>query len=143
MKPEKAFAEIMSFIFNARTSDNQHIKACVGAIGIRSDGAKIRSYNGSIRNTFSNSNNSSKSFIKSSKYHAEGRLLKKMDAGGVIFVARARKDNHHFVDSRPCELCQPYILAYKIAKVYYTISNNSYGIWFPKENVDRIITIRG
>mgnify|MGYP003536868481 CR=1 FL=1 len=88
MKPLEAFLEIDKFIFKSRASEDVHIKSAIGALGIRTDGAIIRSVNGSIRNSYAQSNaTQSTSAAKSSIYHAEGRLLRKIDSGAVIYVA--------------------------------------------------------
>lgn len=140
MKPKEAFRLIDKFIFSARCSEDVHIKSVIGATGIRSDGAIIRAINGSIRNSYGSSNsNGNKPPTKSSKYHAEGRLLNKMDSGGTIFVARRRRDNEEYGMARPCVLCQPRISSFRINKVYYTINNECYGIWTPSSDTDKII----
>lgn len=140
MRAKAAFDQIDKFIFSARCSEDIHIKSFIGALGIRKDGAIIRAINGSIRNSYGTSNSSSgKEPVKSAKYHAEGRLLNKIDSGGIIYVARRRRDNGERAMARPCIRCQPLIRNFRVDKVFYSIDENYYGIWIPATNTDKII----
>lgn len=109
----------------------------LGCIGIRKDGAVVSSRNGSIHNMFSNDIVDVKS-ERSCEYHAEGRALRKMDRGGILYVSRVSRKNKAFAMARPCPLCQARIRAKKIEKVYYSISNNQYGIYYPQRDYDKI-----
>lgn len=140
MKPLEAFNLIDKFIFNARCSEDIHIKSVIGALGIRKDGAIIRAVNGSIRNSFGESNSTGKNPpSKSSRYHAEGRLLNKIDSGATIYVSRRRRDIHEYAMARPCDRCRPKLISYRVNKVFYTINNFCYGIWTPSTDTDKVI----
>jgi len=140
MKPLEAFLEIDKFIFKSRASEEVHIKSAIGALGIRTDGAIIKSVNGSIRNGYAQSNATySQTLAKSSIYHAEGRLLRKIDSGAVVYVSRRlRNADNIWGMARPCERCQPNLKAYRVYKCFYTIDNQYYGIYFPQTDSDKI-----
>lgn len=140
MKPLEAFLEIDKFIFKSRASEDVHIKSAIGALGIRTDGAIIRSVNGSIRNSYAQSNaTQSTSAAKSSIYHAEGRLLRKIDSGAIIYVSRRRRDGESaWGMARPCERCRPLLSSYRVSRIYYTIDADYYGIYFPDSDSDKI-----
>lgn len=111
----------------------------LGCIGIRNDGVLVSSRNGSIQHMFSKSLDPNEA-DKSCEYHAEGRALRKMDKGGILYVARVSRKDGSFVMARPCNLCQSKIRAKKISKVYYTVNQNQYGIWMPDQDRDKIYT---
>lgn len=143
MKPIEAFMEIDKFIFKSRASEDVHIKSAIGALGIRTDGAIIKSVNGSIRNGYAQSNATySQSLAKSGIYHAEGRLLRKIDSGAVIYVARKRRDVLGFREAmacaRPCEHCRNSTRGFRVKKIFYTIDENLYGIYYPMSDTDKI-----
>lgn len=104
-----------------------------GCIGIREDGVMVSSKNGaaSFRTTI-------KSYQLLPSSHAEGRVLRKLGKGGIIFVARVSKKDRSLVMARPCGMCQTRLRAYKVNKVYYTINDNQYGIWYPDSDTDKI-----
>jgi deoxycytidylate deaminase len=109
----------------------------LAAIGIRSDGVLVSAKNGSIQHMFSKSLDPDLS-EKSCEYHAEGRALRKMDKGGILYVSRVSRKDGSFVMARPCYLCQSKIRFKKIEKVYYTINNEQYGIFDVKTGTDRV-----
>ena len=86
----------------------------IGALGIRADGAVIRSRNSSANGV-------------SPETHAEFRLSKKLNFGSVVYVARVLKSNNKWGLARPCPNCLR-ILHYRgIKKVYYTIKEGEFG----------------
>ena len=86
-----------------------------GALGIRADGAVIRSRNSSVAETFPEA-------------HAEFRLSKKLNYGSIVYVARVLKDDSGWGMARPCPNCLR-ILHYRgIKKVYYTITSGEFGV---------------
>ena len=85
----------------------------LAAVGVRADGAKVSSVN--LPNT-----------NKHVRAHAEGRIVRKLDAGAVVYVARTKKDGSVGM-SRPCKLCQGVLKARGIAVVIYTIDDSSWG----------------
>jgi len=74
--------------------------------------------------------------------HAEGRVLRKMDFGGTLYVARVARKDQSLQMARPCGMCQVKIKSKGIKKVYYTINNTQFGVWYPKTETDRIYRAR-
>lgn len=92
-------------------------KACVGAIGFRTDGAIVHACSGGDQLHISPGT------------HAESRLIKKLDKyAPEIYVARIRRDTMQFALARPCKTCLPFIKNRRIGKVYYTINQYEYGV---------------
>ncbi len=108
----------------------------LGAIGIRKDGVTVSSRNGAV--SFSSSVQMSNVNVNS---HAETRLLRKLGKDGVIFVSRVLRKDRSLAMARPCPDCQFKIRAHRVKKVYYTINDNQYGIWFPQQDKDRVYTV--
>ena len=104
----------------------------LGAVGIREDGVIVQSRNGAVNCS------SMTDYQLIPGAHAEGRVLRKMGRGGVIFVARVAKKDRAFVMARPCPTCRVRITSAKVEKVYYTIDHNHYGIWFVNKDYDKI-----
>jgi len=93
---------------------NQYRRAYLGAIGVRSDGTVVQSYNGS-------------SFERAPDAHAEARLSRKLDHGSTVYVARTRRDNGKIAMAKPCKMCQAVMRNRGITKVFYTINESSWG----------------
>jgi len=118
------------------TYENDHRDFWLGCIGIRKDGVIVSAKNGAVSldlNVISS---------RSPKNHAEGRALRKMSKGGVLYVARVKKGDHSLGMARPCFMCQTLIISRNIEKVFYTVNENQYGIWYPKSDIDKIYTCR-
>lgn len=79
---------------------------CIGSIGLRADGAVVRSRNGFSR-------------AKLPICHAEARLLRKLDVGATVFVTRVRKSGDYGL-ARPCASCLLGLILKKVDKVYFT-----------------------
>lgn len=116
------------------TVDNDKRHFFIGAVGLRADGAQVVARNGAVQFYEQIKRNQ---LLPGS--HAETRCLKKMNCGGTLYVARIAKLNGEFAMSRPCLICRNHIKAKHVDKVYYTIDNNHYGIWYPKKDFDKII----
>ena len=71
--------------------------------------------------------------------HAEGRVLRKMDYGGVLYIARVKRKDYTLALSAACPMCQIKIKSKGIRKVYYTINDFQYGIWYVKKDCHIII----
>lgn len=108
----------------------------LGALGVRRDGVIVSSRNGAV--SFSSSVQMSNVNVNS---HAESRLLRKLGKDGVIFVSRVLRKDRSLAMARPCPDCQLKIRAHRVKKVYYTINDNQFGIWFPKEDKDKVYTV--
>ncbi len=67
------------------------------------------------------------SYGKELRAHAEARCLSKMCMGGIIFVARVRKDGS-IGNSRPCGGCR-LLAKFKFCKIIYTISDSEWGTY--------------
>ena len=87
----------------------------LGALGIRKDGVLVKSVNAS-------------SYYPQRTGHAEARLCRKLTPHSVVYVARVRMSDGTFAMSRPCKDCQKILRSTGVSKVYYTISENEFGI---------------
>lgn len=108
----------------------------LGAIGIRHDGVSVSAKNGA--SAFSSS---IENYHLTPNSHAEGRLLRKLGKYGIVYVARVSRKDRSFAMARPCSMCRILLKSNKIIKVYYTIDQNHYGIWFPHNDSDRIYEV--
>jgi tRNA(Arg) A34 adenosine deaminase TadA len=108
-----AFFEVAA---RTATSKMDRRSFLLGAIGIRNDGVMVRSLNSPTEN-------------KNRKAHAECKLCRKLDYGAeAVYVARVRFDNFQFGMARPCSSCRKILKTKKVKKVFYTISQSSYGV---------------
>jgi hypothetical protein len=85
------------------------------ALGIRADGVKVISKNGSAKSI-------------SPEIHAEARLSKKLTSFSTVFVARVRKLDGHWVNAKPCRSCRNKLRSRRVRMVYYTICEGQYGV---------------
>jgi len=106
----------------------------LGAVGLREDGASVYSRNGAVSYSAS-----VEAYHLTPNSHAEGRLLRKLGKNGIVYVARVFRKDRTLAMARPCGMCQTRLRAFNVEKVYYTIDNNHYGIWYPKKDKDKII----
>lgn len=115
------------------SSDIDQRSFWLGCIGIREDGVMVSAKNGAVEfhNTIENYQ-----LVPSS--HAEGRVLRKLGKGGVIFVARVSRKDGSLAMARPCGMCQVRLKSFKVRKVYYTINDKQYGVWYPDSDTDKI-----
>ncbi len=77
----------------------------LAAVGIRDDGVVVWSINGQSMGT-------------NPRCHAEARLLRKLGRGGIVYVARVRKDGS-IGCAKPCPHCER-LLRSNRTKVVYT-----------------------
>lgn len=108
----------------------------IGCIGLRTDGAIVSAKNGSIFTT-----DTGDDFQLIPDVHAERRVIRKMDWGGTLFVARVRRVDLVWAMSRPCSMCQVFIKSKGIKKVFYTINKTQFGRWNPRTDEDRIFDV--
>lgn len=90
----------------------------VGCVAIRDDGVLVGAINGPTQ-------------FPERTAHAEYRASKKMDYNSTVYVARVRRCDGALALARPCDDCQKVLIHRKIKRVYYTVSNDQYGIWEP------------
>lgn len=114
------------------TDDNDHRHFYIGCVGVREDGVVVASKNGATK--FS-SIVAHYELLPNS--HAEGRVLRKLGRNGTLYVARVARKDGSFAMSRPCRMCQNRIKSAGVKKVYYSISDNQYGLWFPQTDRER------
>jgi len=88
----------------------------LGAVGIRSDGTVVTASNVPCRQP----NDRARS-------HAEARLVRKLNRGSEIYVVRILRDNT-LSNACPCIKCQNAMRLRGIRRVYYSISDNQYGV---------------
>lgn len=108
----------------------------IGCIGIRKDGALVSARNGAV---FSTQNDDFELLPES---HAEGRILRKIDKGGIIYVSRIAKRDRNYAMARPCKMCRVRIKSFGIKKVYYTIDAYHYGLWHSESDSDIIFEVK-
>jgi tRNA(Arg) A34 adenosine deaminase TadA len=118
------------------TDDQDQRNFLLGCVGVRNDGCLVSGKNGasSLSTPWEN-------YHAYPGAHAEGRVLRKMDGGGVLYVARVSRKDSKLTMSRPCGMCQTLIVSKRISKVYYSISQTQYGVWYPKTDKDKIFTV--
>jgi tRNA(Arg) A34 adenosine deaminase TadA len=101
---------------------------CLGCVGVRADGCIVHARNSSVLDSVR--------YTKGSPYrrmpgsHAEARACKKIGFGSDMYVARVKRSGGLGL-AAPCELCQVMIKAYRVERVFFTISDTAYGIWRP------------
>ena len=99
-------------IVAAKGADRRRYR--LGAVGIRSDGAIVKSKN--IPNKY-----------PEPQAHAEARLAKKLDKNSIVYVVRIDANNR-LTESRPCASCQRILRFKGVKRVYYSISETEYGV---------------
>lgn len=106
------FFEMAGKLTSSKEDNRRYL---IGAVAIRKDGALVSAVN-------------SCSQIPDRHVHAEYRLALKMDQGSTVYVARVRLLNGEFAMARPCFECRKILTGKRVKRVYYTISNNEYGV---------------
>jgi tRNA(Arg) A34 adenosine deaminase TadA len=86
----------------------------LGAVGIRADGVIV-----SAQNLVTPAPNQ--------KCHAEYRLCDKLTPKSVVFVVRIDRLGH-FSTAKPCINCEGKMRNIGVSRVYYSISDNEYGV---------------
>ena len=79
---------------------------CLGAIAFRSDDVMVSAYNGH-------------SGIPEPTSHCEARLVRKLDQGAIVYLARLTK-NGQWANSKPCPDCMRAMRRARVKKVFYT-----------------------
>ena len=88
-------------------------KFCLGAVGVRSDGAVVKARNGSTRE-------------RCPAGHAETRLSRKLDVGSTVFVARILRSGGLAL-AAPCVTCRRALRSRGVRHVYYTVDSATFG----------------
>jgi tRNA(Arg) A34 adenosine deaminase TadA len=86
-----------------------------GVVAIRADGVLVCAANGFNK-------------IPNRDAHAEVKVLRKCDIGAILFVVRISREDGSYKIARPCPRCMATILNRRVKRVYYSISNNEYGV---------------
>lgn len=118
------------------TIENDTRNFWLGAVGIRQDGVIITARNGIAAHS-----TKVKDYQLQPNSHAEGRALRKLGKYGTLYVARVLRKDNSYAMARPCKMCRTRLAAAKIDKVYYTIDNEHYGVWYPEEDVDKVFDV--
>lgn len=105
----------------------------LGAVGIRKDGKHVYAKNGAAR--FHDFLGNYETLPAS---HAEGRLVRKLGKGGIIFVARVARKDGSLKIARPCGMCRTLLHSARVHKAYYTINSFQYGIWDVAKDYDEV-----
>lgn len=119
------------------STDTDYRDFWLGCVGIREDGVIVSAKNGAA-----DFRASVKRHQLLPTSHAEGRLLRKLGGGGIIYVARVSKKDESLAMARPCNICQVKIRAAKTIKVYYSINETQYGVWYPDTDEDKVFKIK-
>jgi len=86
----------------------------IGAVGIRADGTIVKSPNLPNR-------------LPEPLAHAEARVCRKLDWGGVIYVVRVLRSGHLAL-ARPCLSCQATMRNSGVRHCYYSINDSEIGV---------------
>jgi len=86
----------------------------LGAVAIRKDDVMVYACNGNSQ-------------IPNPSAHCEARLVRKLDRGATVFLARTNALGQ-WACSKPCPSCQRKLRRAKVKKVYYTLGINEYGV---------------
>lgn len=87
----------------------------LGAIGLRSDGVIVKSFNGH-------------SHFPNRRAHAEYRLAQKLDVGSTVYVVRVRLGDGKMALAYPCKSCQKVLASKGVKKIYFSINENEFGV---------------
>lgn len=90
----------------------------IGAVGIRHDQVLIFARNESAMEP-------------TPSVHAEARLARRLDHGATVYVARikfAKTIYPEYALAKPCKDCIRALRNRRVKKVYYTISDDSWGV---------------
>lgn len=90
---------------------------CLGAIAFRSDDVMVSAYNGH-------------SGCPEPTSHCEARLVRKLDQGATIYLARVTK-NGQWANSKPCPDCMRALRRAKVKKVFYTLAPEQWASLVP------------
>lgn len=90
----------------------------LGAVGLRSDGVMVVAYNGTAYQ--------GKTCRRFPAMHAEARLARKLDFYSTVYVTRVMQPGMGL--ARPCLNCQRALRRKRVERVYYTISDDEYGV---------------
>lgn len=107
--------EIFNLAGEVAESKNDVRTFLLGAIAIRGDGVIVKALN-------------SPTEIPYRQAHAEYKISLKLDYGATVYVARLKFDSAKFGMSRPCISCIKALSTKKINRIYYTISDDRYGV---------------
>lgn len=108
----------------------------LGAVGVRQDGRIVHSKNAAVFDTSFLDGATSPPYKRFPGSHAEIRLSKKLGFNATVYVARVKKGTGELAMARPCECCQAVLRSFRVDKVFYTISDNQWGVWDVKKNTD-------
>jgi tRNA(Arg) A34 adenosine deaminase TadA len=86
-----------------------------GAVAIRKDGVLVKALNSPTKYPDKNA-------------HAERRLSKKLTKDSIVYVVRIKLANKSFSNSKPCKACELALKSRGVKRVYYSISNNEFGV---------------
>lgn len=85
----------------------------LGAVGVRADGTLVKSHNKST-------------MTPDRRFHAEYRLVRKLDVGSTVYVARVTKGGNKIACAAPCPSCLNVMAKRGVSRVYFTVSENEF-----------------
>ncbi len=109
MRPQ-LLTEAVRLAYKHRRRDGRAYS--LAAVGERRDGAVVSAINGWAT-------------APDSRWHAECKCLRKLGVGGVLYVARVRKDGS-VGNARPCRGCQ-LMLRFSETRAFFTIDERTWG----------------
>lgn len=86
----------------------------LGAVGLRSDGKLVASFNGAPKEP-------------EWKHHSETRLARKLTPNSTVAVVRILADGTWAL-AKPCNSCETCLRRVGVKRVYYSISLNEFGV---------------
>lgn len=113
MNPRNVFRAYQGLLVERQLRADSHRYTHL-AIGFRTDGAVVLSFNNTDKVT------------RTWSSHAEARVSKKLDVHSSVYVMRLHK-NQDWALSAPCESCLRCMIRKGVSKVYFTTGPDSYG----------------
>jgi len=105
--------DILGDVANMAMKRKDERSFSIGAFGLRSDGVRVRSYNGSALHPCQAT-------------HAETRLCSKLDVGSIVWVARRTRDGELAL-AKPCPTCESIMRRRGVKRVIYSTGPGTYG----------------
>jgi len=87
----------------------------LGAVAVRSDGALVAAYNGAAK-------------TPSPSAHAEARVVRKLDQGAYVYIARVARGTGELANAKPCKNCERALRRARVKKAFYTVGPSEYGV---------------
>ena len=110
----KMLAMAANVAVNSDSNIPQRRKAVLGVVGLRNDGTLVTSFNGP-------------SPFPGESHHAEARVVRKLDRGSEVWVARVKRDGSWGM-AKPCPSCERRLRSSRVTRVVYTVGPDEFGV---------------